>query len=99
MKKVDYTQAIEALLNGKIVKRSIHLEGTFIFRQVPSEIFSDVIPKMTSLPQSVKDEFAKREATSIKYNNQFAIVDIDNNIQGWKPEPQDFLAKDWIIIE
>ena len=66
--------------------------------QVPATIPPEIIPKMQSLPQSVKDEFIRREA-SIHYCNQFALVKQDNTINGWAPSSADTLATDWCILD
>ena len=99
-------EAIEALKEGKRVQRSgWNGKGLFVFMQVPSEINKDIVPKMQSLPQSVKDEFARRfndpneQISSIYYDNQLAIVNSSNLINGWAPSVSDSLASDWIILD
>jgi uncharacterized protein (DUF1919 family) len=100
---MKFSEAIEALKLGKRITR----EGwnTFIFMQVPSEINREIVPKMQSLPQSVKDEFERRfndpeqQINTICYNDQFVIVHPDNMIVGWSPSSSDVLAKDWIILD
>ena len=59
---VDFGEAVKALKEGKRVQRQgWNGKGLFIAMQVPSDInVKDIVPKMQSLPQSVKDEFAKR---------------------------------------
>lgn len=97
--KVNFGQAIEALKQGKRVQRAgWNGKGLFVFMQVPAEIGFDIIPKMQSLPQSVKDEFTKRGG-AISYSNQLAIVNPNNNINGWTPSGSDSLAEDWIILD
>ena len=84
-------------------------KGLFVFKQVPSEIPMTVVPKMQSLPENVKEEFIRRADNSlsegnnvgypfdsIRYNNQLAIVDQANNINGWVPSVSDVLADDWV---
>lgn len=87
-------------------------KGLFVFMQVPSEIPLSVVPKMQSLPEAVKNEFENRlnKATdnqnmviqadspllTIRYSNQLAIVDQENNIKGWAPSASDALANDWV---
>ncbi len=96
---MNFGQAIEALKEGKKVAREGWTgKGLFIFMQVPATITEDIIPKMQSLPQSVKDEFAKRGG-SISYSNQMALVNPNNSINGWAPSSSDTLAEDWIIVE
>lgn len=98
MKNLTFGQATEALKEGKRVSREgWNGKGLFIFQQVPSEISEDVISKMQSLPQSVKDEFARRGG-SIKYKNQLAMVYPDNTIYGWVASPSDVLENDWCIL-
>ncbi len=58
----NFGQAIEAMKSGKRVQRSgWNGKGLFVFMQVPSQIGINVVPKMQSLPQAVKDEFIRRD--------------------------------------
>ena len=92
-----FGQAIEALKEGKMVSREgWNGKGMFVFRQVPSQVPADIIPKMTSLPASVKEVLAKR-GTSITYQNQFCIVNPDSSLHGWQPSGSDTMATDWCI--
>lgn len=96
---LSFGQALEAIKQGKRVQRTgWNGKGLFVFKQVPAEIGTDIIPKMQSLPQSVKDEFIKRNR-SIFYDNQLALVDQKNNISGWSPSTSDALAEDWVILD
>ena len=95
----NFGQAIEALKQGKrVARQGWNGKGLFIFMQVPSEISEEIVPKMQSLPQSVKDEFARRGG-SISYSNQMALVNPNNSINGWAPSSSDTLAEDWIILD
>ncbi len=102
---MNFGKAIEALMEGKMVRRSVHGQHDFIFRQVPSAIPAEVVPKMTSLPQAVKDEFVRRfndpamQVVEICYNNQLAFVNASNLITGWAPSIVDVMADDWLIVE
>jgi hypothetical protein len=102
----NFGEAIQALEKGKRVAREgWNGKGLFVFMQVPSRIVKEIVPKMQSLPQSVKDEFERRfndpnqKVDAISYNNQLALVDPNNLITGWAPSTSDALAKDWIIYE
>lgn len=96
---LDFGKAIEALKLGKRVARNgWNGKGLFVFMQIPSVIDSDIIPRMQSLPQSVKDEFVRRGG-DIKYSSQMALVNPDNSINGWTPSSSDTLAIDWIILD
>lgn len=103
---VSFGEAVKALKEGKRVQRKgWDGKGLFIFEQVPSQVIAAIVPIMSSLPQSVKDEFKKRfdqdpeNAGSISYQNQLAMVYPDNNIYGWVASPSDILEEDWIILD
>ena len=103
---MNFGEAIVALKEGKKVQRTgWNGKGLFVFRQVPATISKDIVPKMQSLPQSVKDEFEKRfndpdrEIDAIYYDNQLALVNQSNLITGWAPSVSDSLAEDWIILD
>lgn len=93
-----FGDAVQALKEGKRVAREgWNGKGLFVFRQVPSEIPADFIPKMQSLPESVKDELSRRGG-GIRYSSQFALVKPDNTINGWAPSASDVEAEDWVIL-
>lgn len=77
-----YAAALEALSQGLIVSHADLPSGTFIFRQVPSEVPASVIPRMSSLPDSVKAELIRRGG-NIHYQNQWCIVHPSGTIEGW----------------
>jgi hypothetical protein len=101
----NFGEAIEALRDGKMVKRQIHGEDVFIFMQVPSTIERPVVPRMTSLPPLVKQEFERRfnderlQIQTIAYADQLAIVNSSNLIQGYSPSVSDAFATDWVILD
>ena len=112
METTTFSSALEHMkLGGRATKKSLGNMGIFIFMQVPAEIDIDVVPKMQSLPQSVKDEFIARsegkskavrqlmvDHKTIRYNNQMAIVYPCNSIFGWSPSAADCLSNDWILL-
>lgn len=101
---MNFGEAIEALKDGKVVQRtSFPTKDTFVFMQVKSQIPKEVVPKMQSLPQSVKDFFQKKfdneGYSAISYRDQLAIVGSHLSIKGWSPSVEDTLAEDWRIVE
>ena len=101
----NFGQAIEALKEGKRVARhGWNGKGMFVFKQVPSQIDSSIIPKMQSLPDSVKKAFSE-QGCNIEYENQFCIVKpvrIGENVaelNGWAPSGSDTLATDWVVLD
>lgn len=106
MKNLKFGEAIVALKEGKRVARTgWNGKDMFVFMQVPSTIYKDIVPRMQSLPDSVKKEFTKRfedpafQIDAIYYDNQLALVNQSNLITGWSPSTSDTLAIDWIILE
>jgi hypothetical protein len=103
---MNFGQAIEALKEGKKVQRTNwNGKGLFVFMQVPSIISREIVPKMQSLPQSVKEEFERRfndpneRIDAIYYDNQLALVNQSNLITGWAASVSDSLANDWVILD
>lgn len=103
---MNFGQAVEALKQGKRVQRTgWNGKGLFVFMQVPSTINREIVPKMQSLPQSVKDEFERRfsdpkeQIDAIYYDNQLALVNPSNLITGWSPSTPDALADDWVVLD
>jgi hypothetical protein len=103
---MNFGLAIEALKQGKRIQRSgWNGKGLFVFMQIPATITKDIVPKMTSLPDSVKAEFERRfndpaeQIDAIYYSNQMALVGPSNSVNGWAPSASDTLAEDWIILD
>ncbi len=99
MKYYEIGEVKKALEEGKrATKAKWNGKGMFIFKQIPAEIPLSIIPKMSSVPDSVK-EFMLKEGKTLKYRNQIAIVDKDGNVDSWNPSATDLLGQDWIILD
>jgi hypothetical protein len=102
-KSLTIASAIYLLQEGQMVRRPHWPLDTFVFRQVPSEINSDIVPKMQSLPDAVKLEFERRfkspdfQIDRIFYANQLALVNSSNLIQSYSASIADAFAEDWEI--
>jgi hypothetical protein len=100
---VHFGDAIIALKQGKMIRRASWHPNTFVFMQIPSTIEKEIVPRMQSLPPSVKDAFMRRfndkemQVSEIAYNHQLAIVNQSNLITGYCPSADDVLSNDWII--
>ena len=90
-----FTQALEAAKSGYMISRKGAGEWR-IFYQVPSTVPAAIIPKMSSLPNSVKTLFHHRGG-DIRYIDQFGLISPDNTITGWIPRTEDLEASDWVI--
>jgi len=99
MDKLNFGQAVEALKSGKKIQREgWNGKGLFVFKQIPANIGLDIIPKMQSVPQSVKEEMIKRQQ-HLNYRNQCVIVDSSGNVDNWVPSISDVFAEDWVILD
>lgn len=97
--QMTFGDAITAAKEGKRISRAgWNGKGMFVFMQVPSEIPSEAVPRMASLPEPVKAEFARRGG-AIRYSDQLALVKADNSISGWNASAADALACDWEVLD
>jgi len=95
---LNFGKAIDALKQGKMITRTgWNGSGMFVFKQIPAEIGLEIIPKMQSVPQSVKDAILKN-GTTLKYTNQMAIVNSDGRVDSWVASSSDIFAEDWVIL-
>ena len=101
-----FAEALDALQNGKMVTREVWFKSNeFVFMQIPASVPKDLVSKMQSLPDSVKQEFEKRfnnpdlQIDKIYYQNQLGRVNGSNMITGYSPLVSDILAEDWLILE
>ena len=96
---LSFGTAIEALKLGKLITRSgWNGKGMFIVKQIPAVIGIEIIPRMQSLPQSVKDVLIEREQP-ICYESQMLIINSLGRADSWVPSSSDCFAEDWEIIE
>jgi hypothetical protein len=81
--------------NGYITK--------FIFCQRPSVITQEIIPKMTSLPNSVKAFFHSEKTERLFYRDQICVVNMYSEnrtatIQNWTATAEDLGTDDWFVL-
>ena len=76
---MTFAEVIEGLKSGQNFTRiySPVLNGKFITMQIPADIPTDVIPKMTSLNDSTKAILGTVGDCQIHYRNQVLMVKID----------------------
>ena len=104
---MEFSKIIENLKNGDCVYRKSWTgsEKLFIFKQVPSRIPGEIVPKMTSLPEQAKTQFmstfrdARLLISSIYYSDQLAVVGLYNKIDSYSVSADDIFANDWEVYE
>lgn len=102
---MNFGQAMEAVKNGKLIRRTSWVPDHFVFMQIPSRIPADVVPKMQSVPDVAKAVFKRRfeneteQIDAIHYVDQLAYVGFSSTISGWSPIANDCLADNWELYE
>lgn len=94
-----FGEAIEALRKGyRVAREGWSGKGLYIYKQIPSNIESERIPNMNTIPQHVK-EYMVKSNTSLKYTNQMNIVHKEGRVDSWVPSSSDIFSEDWIIYK
>lgn len=98
--RMSFGIAIQVLKFGLAIRRSgWNGKGLMVFKQVPTHIESDIIPKMQSLPQSAKDLILKGKGF-IDYTSQCLIYNENTGrADSWVPSISDVFAEDWEIVQ
>ena len=96
--EMSFGDAVEALKAGyPVARKGWNGKGMYVFKQIPAEIGLEIIPKMQSVPESVKGDMMARNQ-SLKYTNQMAIVHPDGRVDSWAPSSSDVFAEDWFVL-
>lgn len=98
--RMSFGIAIQVLKFGLAIRRSgWNGKGLMVFKQVPTHIESDIIPKMQSLPQSAKDLILEGKGF-IDYTSQCLIYNENTGrADSWVPSISDVFAEDWETIQ
>ena len=110
MEKVNFGTALEAVKQGKLIAREgWNGKGMFVFQRPSDELETGFIPKVKSLPQSVKDWIDKnlddkinqgeQGLNKVKFTAYLCMKAADGTIvNGWLASQTDMLAEDWNIL-
>lgn len=94
---MKFSEILEPLRSGVTVRRIAWAEK-WIVRQIPQRIQAEVIPKMTSLPDSAK---ALCE-TGIAYHDQVLLIEDARRevleATSYTPTWADLFADDWVLV-
>jgi hypothetical protein len=105
---LTFSQALEHVKNGIPMQRAgWNGKGMFIFMRPEAEItIDDIVHKVVSVPQKVKDFFAQKTNphlenrvdgdTKVKFTAYLCMYAADGSIvNGWLASQTDMLANDW----
>lgn len=99
---MKFGEIITALQNGKVVKRNVWGEGVCVVKQIDSDINSNVVPKMQSLPKDAKDFVLASDTKTIHYRSQCLRLKryADGGVvaTNYVPDWLDIFANDWAIV-
>ena len=94
---LPFSTIIGALEAGKLCYRSgWNGMGMRVYKQVPSKIDPAVVPKMTSLSDTVKEALMIRKQGP-SYRHQLALLQQDGTVDSWVPSVSDIFSRDWSI--
>lgn len=96
---LSFGVAIELLLNGYAVRRKgWNGKNLMVFKQVPAQIPSEIIPRMQSLPQEAKRLILEHKG-EINYESQCLIYNSETGrADSWVPSISDVFANDWELV-
>ena len=84
---MDFGKALEALKQGKRVRRSFWLGRGFYLYYVPKNHYSAVT------------EHAKKEFGTLVPYDAYLAVKTDHSVVPWTPSHQDLIEEDWEILD
>lgn len=97
---MKFEEVLDALRNGeRLVNATLTEMNAFIVRQVPQVVPEEVVPKMTSLPDSAKEHMAGSE---IRFTSQVLLVWWSSMQEqyiatSYVPSWYDIFREDWTI--
>lgn len=97
---MNFGDAIKALQFGLLIRRKgWNGKGLAVIKQIPSHIEGEIIPKMTSLPESAKSLISKGNGF-IDYVSQCLIYNENTGrADSWVPSISDVFANDWEVVD
>ena len=97
---MKFSEVLEALRNGeRLVNASLSAKGAYIVRQIPQTVPQEVVPKMTSLPESAKED---AKYGPIEFHDQVLLIEWSNEkgcslATSYIPTWYDIFREDWTI--
>ena len=100
VENLNYGQALEALKEGKRVSRKgWNGKGMFIFQRPADKLDKDFIPKVKSLPETVKT-FLVDQGRDIEFLAYLCMWSATGEVvNGWLASQTDMLSNDWCILD
>ena len=97
---LTFGQALEALKEGKRVQREgWNGKGMFLFQRPADKLDKYFIPKVKSLPETVKT-FLVEQGRDIEFLAYLCMWSATGEVvNGWLASQTDMLSEDWVILD
>lgn len=100
---MKFGEVSDLLKEGYPVYRESWNKGLYVVKQIDSDINSDIVPRMQSLPSKAKDLVLSHNDGSIHYRNQCLLINV-NAPEGtvatnYIPDWNDQFSNDWKIYD
>lgn len=98
---MNFFNVIECLMKGGSAGRASWTENKEIVMQIPQCIAKEIVPKMTSLPASIKPKIGTVGSGEIAYHDQVLMITFTDDEKTpasatyYIPTWEDILAEDW----
>ena len=96
---MNFQEALKAMNEGHAVRRTNDWPRNYVvFAQIPQFVNKDIIPKMTSVPETVKD-LIMNNSQCISYHDQCIMLDVETgSAEYFVPTIKNCNADDWEIV-
>ena len=100
MQNLSFGAALKVVKSGGcITRQGWNNKGMFVFQRPSDTLVSDFIPKVKSLPESVKS-FLVKQNRDVEFLAYLCMYSTDGKIiNGWLASQADMLSNDWIILD
>ena len=100
MKNLTYGAALEvAKIGGRIAREGWNGKGMFVFQRPGDSLTPDIILKVKSLPETVK-QFLVHQNKEIQFLPYLCMYAANGEIvNGWLASQTDMLSNDWTVLE
>lgn len=97
---MNFQEALQAMNDGYAVRRRNNWPKEYVvFAQISQMVDADIIPRMTSVPQQVKDLVLTKGNSLICYHDQCIMLNVENgDAQYFVPTIANCNATDWEIV-
>jgi hypothetical protein len=100
MQNLSYGAALEvAKAGGRIARQGWNGKGMFVFQRPSDTLTAEFLPKVKSLPESVKT-FLSEQNRDVEFLAYLCMYSADGKIvNGWLASQTDMLSNDWTILD